>query len=172
MQPKRDFWDLFTRIVAILSDESGGFLERSWIGHIAQEINLKAMTSRFVDDRNQVEAPWIRVDFEPDSIYGLSKLIRSLPEYIHSIPSDILFDLLIADCYPPETPPSLLPSTADAPSSFNKSQETLQNLLPPKLPKPPDPSRTREQSDFCSSIAAVQRLSPLRLMSRRRITMA
>lgn len=48
------------------------------------------------------------------------------------------------------------------------SRTSLNSLLPPRLPKPPDPLRTREQSDFCSSISAVQRLSPLRLMSRRR----
>lgn len=48
------------------------------------------------------------------------------------------------------------------------SRTSLNSLLPPRLPKPPDPLRPREQSDFCSSISAVQRLSPLRLMSRRR----
>lgn len=43
----------------------------------------------------------------------------------------------------------------------------LQSWISGIPPDPPDPSNTREQSDFCSSITAVQRLSPLRLMSRR-----
>ena len=49
-----------------------------------------------------------------------------------------------------------------------KKNDPSSTLSPPRLPKPPDPSRTREQSDFCSSISAVQRLSPLSLMSRRK----
>ena len=71
--------------------------------------------------------------------------------------------------FPSEREPS--PSPEDAGEAY-RVKKTLQNLEMAKLLKPPDPSHTREQSDFCSSIAAVQRLSPLRLMSRRKIMVA
>ena len=79
-----------------------------------------------------------------------------------SNPLDLLFERLS----------SPLQNAAGEIIDFHESQKLLRDLLPPKLPKPPDPSHTREQSDFCSSITAVQRLSPLRLMSRRRAILA
>jgi len=57
---------------------------------------------------------------------------------------------------------NLIAKSQDAPLLL----EIIRQFL--KLREGSNPSRTREQSDFCSSITAVQRLSPLRLMSRRK----
>ena len=194
-----DFSFVIQRITWILCHHPGWPIDHVSSQRMVQEINVDQKISRFVPTDQKIEAQWVRVDFEPDCLSTIPMEIDPQLKEAHSLilldaddddwtaPDDWAGDLKASDVwispwsfpfvrtpfipmtFPSEQEPS--PSPEDAGEAY-RIKKILQNLEMAKVLKPPDPSHTREQSDFCSSIAAVQRLSPLRLMSRRKLMVA
>lgn len=184
-----DFSTFFSNIIRLLYDDIDKPEKRLYGKRIVQEIDIVKNISRLVPQSYEVKAPWIRVDFKPDlsnetlESYSnsLLKETQDFQDFQHHEGSPVLLlpkfllDFRGAQAplnsvkFPFERLPPQSPEAAAAPTGLSRR---LPDLLPPKLPEPPDPLHTREQSDFYSSIAAVQRLSSLTLMSRRKETIA
>lgn len=181
-----DFSTFFSNIIRLLYGDIDKPGKRLYGKFIVQEIDIVKNISRLVPQSHEVEAPWMRVDFEPDlSNETLENYSNSLLKETqdtqdpNAFPLSLLPKFLLnfrgaqaplnSVKFPFERLPPQSPEAAAAPTGLSRR---LPDLLPPKLPEPPNPLHTREQSDFCSSIAAVQRLSPLTLMSRRKETIA